>query len=251
MTCKLKDITVLPAEVVQPLVDENLGGNRFTAHGNISKAWTWEVKICLKLRRVLDIRFQSASWGSVVQRLLHSQCMWQKVQCEVLCWTTQCTMLPLADVCWCPEICAGALVWYELNNSCMNVSWPPTSQALTSPARDPDLFVMGPNKSPTTQNTMAPCLWQETALHRRLLALHRRETQMVGRILLCWCVWGSEGLWGRTHLSTDAGVLNLCSVCLNTAPKQHRCIYLFASSRQFVQTRRDRDNGGQTFRVEI
>lgn len=86
-TSKLKDTTALPAETVQPLVDENLGGSRFTARGNLSKAWMWEAKICLKLQSALETKFWSPGWGSGVKRFLLHQCIWQKTQCEILCWT--------------------------------------------------------------------------------------------------------------------------------------------------------------------
>lgn len=68
---KLKDTTALPAEVVQPLVDEKSGGGRFTAHGNLSKVWTWEVKIWLKLKSVLETKFYSPGWGSGVKKFHH------------------------------------------------------------------------------------------------------------------------------------------------------------------------------------
>lgn len=58
-----------------------------TARGDLSKVWMWEVKICLKLQSVLETKFWSPGWGSGMKRFLHHQCIWQKAQCEILCWT--------------------------------------------------------------------------------------------------------------------------------------------------------------------
>lgn len=171
----------------------------------------------------------------------------KKYSMKVFVELTQCMMLPLADVCWCPEIGARALVWYELNNSCMNINWTPTSQAPTGPTRDLDLFVMGLNRTPpsTEHDGSLPVAGGSPAQKAASVELHRREAQLVGRILLCWCVWGSDGLWGRTHPSTGAGVFNLCSVYLSTAPKaaeMHLFISLFKAI--YRDQKRQRQSGG-------
>lgn len=154
-------------------------------------------------------------WFCGTKAASHSQCIWQKGtvwNSKSFIELIQCIVLPLADVCWCPDICAGALVQQELNISCMSMNWTPTSQVLTGPTSDLDLFVMGLNKSSTSMehDSFLSMAVDDSAQKAVSIILQRTEAQLIGRTLYacvgqglqgeslsCWCAWDNDQAGGQ------------------------------------------------------
>lgn len=154
-------------------------------------------------------------WSCGTKVASHSQRIWQKSTV----WSSksfieliQSIMLPLADVCWCPETCARALVQYELKISCMSMNWTPTSQVLTGPTSDLDSFVMVLNKSSTsTEHDSSLSVAVDNPAPKAVsITLQRSEAHLIrrtlyayvgqgsqGESLFCWCAWGNDQARGQ------------------------------------------------------
>lgn len=120
----------------------------------------------------------------------------------------------LADVCRCAEICARALLQYELNISSLSRNWTAVSQVLTSSTSDLNSFVMGLNESATCTECGSSITVATPAQRAVSITWQRTEAQLqrslyvcVGQgpqgepATLCWCAQGADhSLGGRTLL---------------------------------------------------